>query len=157
MMQKKKGKYTRRMCLHCDTETAALLERMAISEKTTRSEIIRRMLKKGAQATGFQEDDAQLQARVTASVREIIKPYIERLAAISAKSAQISGASFFLDAYVFSLLFPEDRQTQIIRAAVKAHRAGAEFAKLKGSRELNDFLQDTLFTKEDFHTDRKKE
>jgi hypothetical protein len=155
MTQKKKGKYTCRMCLHCDAETAALLERMAISEKTTRSEIIRRMLEKGARATGFQEDEAQLQARVTASVREVMKPYIERLAAISAKSAQISGAAFFMNAYVFSLLLPEDRQTQIVNAAVRAHRAGTEFAKSKGSRELDDFIQEALFAKD--QPNRKKE
>ncbi|MPN52898.1 hypothetical protein SDC9_200561 [bioreactor metagenome] len=81
---------------------------------------------------------------------------MERLAAIAAKSAQIAGASFWVDTYVSSLLFPESKQAQIIDAAVRAHQTGTEFAKLNGSRELADFLQDALSPGNNLPTGKKK-
>lgn len=147
MPQKKDGKYGCRMCLHCDEDTAALLERIAISKHTTKSEILRQMLEKGVQAGGFQEDEAQLQARMTASVREVMKPYTERLAAILAKSTQIAGASFFLEVYVLSQLFPDHKQAEIVDAAIRAHLMGVEFSNTKGGGALDAFLQDALFSR----------
>lgn len=144
MAQPKKKDPMPRLCLHCDADTAALLKRISVAENTTMSELIRRLVHQGMEANGFQEAEDQLQAHVQAAIKEVIKPYMERLAAITAKSTQIAAASFFMEAYIFGLLFPGQNQAIIQEAAVKARSVGAEYASLKPGDELDAFIREAL-------------
>ena len=130
-----------RLCLRCDEDTAALLERIAVSESTTRSEVIRRLVKEGIKAQEAPQDEDAIQARIQAAIREVMKPYMERLAAISAKSTQISAAAFFMDAYVTdSVAGPHAAKTM----AVKAHQVGTEYLSLAKGQGLEDLIIDLL-------------
>lgn len=130
-----------RLCLRCDEDTAVLLERIAVSEGTTRSEVIRRLVREGIEAQEAPRNESTLQAHVQAAVREVVKPYVERLAAISAKSAQISAATFFMDAYIAdSMAGPYTAQAM----AIKAHQVGSEYNSIMKGREMEEVIKDLL-------------
>lgn len=134
-----------RLCLRCDEDTAALLERIAVSEGTTKSEVIRRLVRDGIEAQQGPQGDSAFQSQIQAAVREVLKPYVERLAAISAKSAQISAATFFMDAYIAdSMAGPYTAQSM----AVKAHRVGTEYLSIPKGEALEEFIRDLLKNRE---------
>ena len=53
-----------------------------------------------------------------------MKPYVERLAAISAKATQLSGADFFLMVYLGTMLLPDGSRQQLEEAAARARKLG---------------------------------
>jgi len=80
----------------CSKETGDTIARLARESHRLRSEIARGLLNEGLKATGAVVDDDYLYELVKRAVKEIMKPQVERLAAISVKSTQISSAAYFM-------------------------------------------------------------
>lgn len=119
--------------LRCDAETLTLIQQFAAVEKITKSEAIRRLIHAGVHEMEVRKDPAayegELQAQLQAAVQAAIKPSVERLAAISAKAAQIAGAAFFMTVYTQSREFPYNITPEL---AVNAHKLGVEYLSMKG-------------------------
>lgn len=126
--------------LRCEHEMLVLIEKIAISKGLTKSEVVRQLIHKGLQERKVQEDPAayqdELQKRIQAMVQTAMQPYMERLAAMSAKSAQIAAASFFMTAYTQGAQFPG----LMPDAAVKAHRLGMVYLNIKGD-DLEEYIK----------------
>ncbi|BDF70354.1 hypothetical protein CE91St41_24190 [Oscillospiraceae bacterium] len=69
-----------------------------------------------------------------------MKPYVERLAAISAKATQLSGADFFLMVYLGTMLLPDGSRQQLEEAAARARKLGIEYLKLGKEKDIDAFI-----------------
>lgn len=121
-----------RLSLRCDEETAALVNRIAATRNATTSEVLRDLVQAGMEKQQGEEVADQLQG-IRAVVKETVKPYMERLAAINAKASQMTAAAFFLEIYVCDLVLPPDDHQRIADMAIKAHQLGSEFTKVNNT------------------------
>ena len=71
------------------------IKRIACERDTSASSVYRDMVEKGLAASGYRSAQQSMQEAVRSTVDQVIQPHVDRLAAISAKAAQISAAAFF--------------------------------------------------------------
>ena len=116
------------------------LAQLAAQRHITKSEVLRELVDKGLTATGAKVEDSELYEMIRQAVRETMQPQVERLAAISAKAAHISGAAFFMAVYAASHGRSPAEQREIEEAAGTARMLGIQYLKLK-DRDIDAFLQ----------------
>lgn len=126
--------------VRCSRELDETLARLAAQRHITKSEILRELVDKGLTATGAKVEDSELYEMIRQAVRETMQPQVERLAAISAKAAHISGAAFFMALYAASHGRSPAEQREIEEAAGTARMLGIQYLKLK-DRDIDAFLQ----------------
>lgn len=126
--------------VRCSRELDETLAQLAAQRHITKSEILRELVDKGLTATGAKVEDSELYEMIRQAVRETMQPQIERLAAISAKAAHISGAAFFMAVYAASHGRSPAEQREIEEAAGTARMLGIQYLKLK-DRDIDAFLQ----------------
>jgi len=88
----------------------------------------------------YKVEDDRLCIMVKTAVSEIIKPQVERLAAISAKATQISSASYFLMFYMLRMVLPEDMRDELDETAALARKLGIEYLKLR-DKDIDVFIR----------------
>ena len=125
----------------CSAEMEATIGKIAAEQKRTKSEILRQLVDAGLIATGYKRDENYLNEQIQTAVASAMKPFVERLAAISAKATQISGAAFFMNVYMGQLLLPESEKELVQNAAADARKLGIEFLKLK-NQDIDAFISD---------------
>ena len=126
--------------VRCSRELDETLAQLAAQRHITKSEILRELVDKGLTATGAKVEDSELYEMIRQAVRETMQPQVERLAAISAKAAHISGAAFFMALYAASHGRSPTEQREIEEAAGTARMLGIQYLKLK-DRDIDAFLQ----------------
>ena len=126
--------------VRCSRELDETLAQLAAQRHITKSEILRELVDKGLTATGAKVEDSELYEMIRQAVRETMQPQVERLAAISAKAAHISGAAFFMAVYAASHGRSPAEQREIEDAAGTARMLGIQYLKLK-DRDIDAFLQ----------------
>lgn len=126
--------------VRCSRELDETLAQLAAQRHITKSEILRELVDKGLTATGAKVEDSELYEMIRQAVRETMQPQVERLAAISAKAAHISGAAFFMAVYAASHGRSPAEQREIEEAAGTARMLGIQYLKLK-DRDIDAFLQ----------------
>lgn len=126
--------------VRCSRELDETLAQLAAQRHITKSEILRELVNKGLTATGAKVEDSELYEMIRQAVRETMQPQVERLAAISAKAAHISGAAFFMAVYAASHGRSPAEQREIEEAAGTARMLGIQYLKLK-DRDIDAFLQ----------------
>ena len=84
----------------CPPDVEETISRIATEQRKTKSEVLRQLVDAGLMATGYRHDEEYLDKKIQAAVATALKPSIERLASISAKAAQNSGAVFFMNVYM---------------------------------------------------------
>lgn len=126
--------------VRCSRELDETLAQLAAQRHITKSEILRELVDKGLTATGAKVEDSELYEIIRQAVRETMQPQVERLAAISAKAAHISGAAFFMAVYAASHGRSPAEQREIEEAAGTARMLGIQYLKLK-DRDIDAFLQ----------------
>lgn len=126
--------------VRCSRELDETLAQLAAQRHITKSEILRELVDKGLTATGAKVEDSALYEMIRQAVRETMQPQVERLAAISAKAAHISGAAFFMAVYAASHGRSPAEQREIEEAAGTARMLGIQYLKLK-DRDIDAFLQ----------------
>lgn len=126
--------------VRCSRELDETLAQLAAQRHITKSEVLRELVDKGLTATGAKVEDSELYEMIRQAVRETMQPQVERLAAISAKAAHISGAAFFMAVYAASHGRSPAEQREIEEAAGTARMLGIQYLKLK-DRDIDAFLQ----------------
>lgn len=126
--------------MRVDPELEAAVEKIAYAEGKSKSAIYREILDKGLVAGGYKPGTEDLTERMRSAVDAAIRPQVERLAAISAKAAQISAADFFLLAWLGGQLTPPGRQADFEEIADNARRLGAQYLKLGKDKDIDQFL-----------------
>lgn len=128
------------MPLRCNHDAYDAITKIAHTQKIAQAEALRRVVDAGLVALGYKQDEDALRDMIQTAVQETMKPQVERLAAISAKATQLSGAAFFMEVYMGRLLLPEGSQSLIDEAAGRARQLGIEYLKLK-DRDIDAFIR----------------
>lgn len=124
----------------CDAGTEELIGKLAKEQKRTKSDILRQLVDKGLKSDGYKPEEDRAYTLVRTAVQEVMKPYVERLAAISAKASQIAGADFFLLVYLGGLLLPQQERQRMDEAAARARQLGIEYLKIKSDADIDRFI-----------------
>lgn len=90
----KKRKTSIVVTLRYSEETDTQISKIASAEGKTKSEVLRMLVEKGLAAGGYLPGVKELDTVVQEAVAAVMQPAVERLAAISAKSAHIGAAAF---------------------------------------------------------------
>lgn len=125
----------------CSQSTYEAIEKIAVAQRKTRVQVVRELVEAGLVATGYKQDEEYLAKLIQESLKAVLQPSVERLAAISAKATQISSAAFFMDIFVSRLMLPHGEQDLIDQAAADARKLGIEYLKLK-DRDVDSFIAD---------------
>lgn len=125
----------------CSKETERAIEKLAQTRGQSRAEVLRDLVDNGLIAAGAKMDDDYLYELMKKAVLATMKPQIERLAAISAKAAQISGAAFFMHVYEASQDVSPTELQAIEEAAGNARSLGIQYLKLKDT-DIDAFIRD---------------
>ncbi len=120
------------------------VRKISAAEGRSVSMVYRDLVEKGLVAGGYRSGSQDIAAMVRTAVEEAMKAPVERLAAISAKGAQISAASFFLAAYTGNLAVPDPQKEEYRITAALARKLGVEYLKLSRDKSLDDFIAQGL-------------
>ena len=124
----------------CSADKAREITDYANSRHLLISEAMRELIDAGLKAKGATADEDQLYDTVKAAVDEVLKPGIERLAAINAKATQLEAASFFMQLYTMSRDGSPEEQERIQQAMSDARRLGIQYLKVKDN-DIDRFLR----------------
>ena len=127
--------------VRCSVELDEILKRLAAQENRSVSEVMRDLIYKGLAASGKDIDEDHLYKVVKQAVEEVTRPSVERLAAISAKTTQISSAAFFMGIYAATRDCNENEQQSIQDAAESARKLGIQYLKLK-NQDIDAFIRE---------------
>lgn len=139
-MEKKERHKASYIPFRCSSEVESMIERIAAEQKRTKSEVLRQLVEAGLVATGYKQDEEHLTKIIQEVVTAALKPSVERLASISAKAAQISGAAFFMNVYMGQLMLPDMEKQMVRDAAADARKLGIEYLKLNKDRDVDAFI-----------------
>lgn len=121
-------------------ETSELVKKIAMEKDVSMSCVYRDLIEKGLVASGYKSGVKDLTAAVKCTVEESLQPHVDRLAAISAKAAQISAAAFFLAAYNGRQGVPDYLKDEYDEIAASARKLGIEYLKLSKDKSLDEFI-----------------
>lgn len=125
--------------VRCSAQLDETISQIAERKHLSKSEVLRDLVYKGLEASGASIEEGYLYELIRKCVADELSPAVERLAAISAKATQISGAAFFMSIWAGSRNLDELERAEIQQAAEEARRLGIEWLKLK-DRDLDAFL-----------------
>lgn len=128
------------LSLRVAPEVEDTVKKIAYTEGKSKSEVYRELLEKGLVAGGYKSGTEDLTERLRSAVEAVMRPQVERLAAISAKAAQISAADFFLLTWLGGQLTPPGRQTDFDEIADAARRLGVQYLKLGKDKDIDVFI-----------------
>lgn len=126
----------------CAQSTYEAIEKISTAQRKTRVQVVRELVEAGLVATGYKEDEEYQAKLIQEAVKAALQPSVERLASISAKAAQISGAAFFMGVFASRLQLPPTEQDLIDQAAAQARKLGIEYLKLNKDRDIDSFMAD---------------
>lgn len=121
-----------------------MLRKIAAADGRSISAVSRDLVEKGLVAGGYRTGGQDIASLVRETVQEALRPQTERLAAISAKAAQISAAAFFLAAYNGRQTVPEYLKEEYDAVVANARKLGVEYLKLARSGDVDAFLAKSL-------------
>ncbi len=132
-------------------ETNDLVKRIATERGTSASSVYRDLLEQGLISYGYRSGEQSAAELAKKVVEEGLQPHVDRLAAISAKAAQISAASFFLAVYNGRQAVPDELKEEYDDLAAQARKLGIEYLKLSKDRSLDDFISRGIHRMRDDH------
>lgn len=124
----------------CPQTTYDTILKIAQEQHKSQVQVLRELVEQGLVAAGYKQDEEHLQKLIQSAVKAVLQPQVERLASISAKAAQISGAAFFMSIYTGQLMLPPAEQRLVEEAAGQARKLGIEYLKLK-DRDVDEFMK----------------
>lgn len=124
--------------IRLDKETYEQLDEMAKNRNEPLANIIRETINKGL-ASDWVDENTNLIARLIRQQMEIvIKPHIERLAALSSKGGHMSATAAFLNVQALMDLVPDERRKDVVAMYNDARKKSAEYMRTRTS----DFERD---------------
>lgn len=127
-------------------QTAEMIARIAMAEGKAKSQVIRELLEAGLAAKGYISGSASQTEQMQAALSAVLQPQVDRLAAISAKAAHISAASFFMMYADLRSQMPPQMLPELDDLAARARKLGAEYLKLSKDRNVDQFIRSGLAT-----------
>lgn len=114
------------------------IEEVCKKRGITKSEYVREMYFEGKKIYSANENLEFIIELLDQRLGEILKPNVERLAAISVKGAIMSASSTFLNAQALQDLVPKDKKMLVKEAYERARLKGIEYVKSKATDFNNE-------------------
>ncbi len=117
--------------LRLDKETYDKLNKIAQSRNESLASVIRETIEKGL-ALDWVDENTNLIAQIVRQQMEIvIKPHIERLAALSSKTGHMASTATFLNVQAFMDLVPLERKKDVRILYEKARKKAVEYMRTR--------------------------
>lgn len=115
--------------IRLDSETYNLLKNIAEKNQTTLAEILRQIIKKGLERDYVDNSEDLIAEIVHKELEVVIKPHINRLAALISKSGHASVASMFLNAQSIMDFVPTEKRKDVKEVHEKAMKKAVAYMK----------------------------
>lgn len=125
------AKETKAMYFRVDKELHDQI--VAVSEKNgiSMNEAARKLMTKGLGVMWQEENSDMLAHLIRDSLSIILKPYVERLAALESKTLHMAATSTFLLVQTLQDLVPVERRKDVLPLYEKARKMAVEYARTK--------------------------
>jgi len=130
-----------RVCFRVGESTDNAIRRIANAEGKNISMVYRDMVEMGLEAAGYRKGGESMAELIRRNLDEILKPQADRLAAMSAKAAQISAANFFLMTWLADQQVPSYQKEELSSLVQESRKLGVEFLKLSRDKNLDEFIR----------------
>jgi hypothetical protein len=120
----------KRFSVCVDDETYKILTDIVNNTDSTLAEVSRNLIKKGL-ASDWVDENTDLISRVVRQQMEIVvKPHVERLAKLSAKSGHMSATAAFLNVQALMDIVPTEKRKDVRPMYESARKKAAEYMKV---------------------------
>lgn len=113
--------------LHKDTYEQ--IKTIATKNNETVSDAIRNLIHKGLSERVLEENTDLIASITRKQMQIVIKPHIERLAALMSKTGHMASASTFLNVQAFMDLVPDERRKDPVVMYEKARKKAVEYMR----------------------------
>ena len=119
----------KRLTITVNNETYKIIESVSKQEGRSKSFIIRRFVERGAKCELSKDYLHDISLAVNKQMEVVIKPHVERLAAISSKAGHMAATAAFLNVQAFIDLVPEERRKDANELFQSARKMAVEYMK----------------------------
>lgn len=124
----------------CGAEMSEKIKRIAAAENLPVSIVLRELVRSGLEQKGYMEGTS-LEQKILDAVKIALKQPVDRLAAITAKGAQISAAAFFMGVYAAGQGMSPQAREDLDEIAAQSRQLGIRYLKLDRDADLDNFLR----------------
>ncbi len=136
------AKGTVKIDLRIENEINKKLLDKAKSLNISRSDLIRKYIEKGLEQEGYTGEQEEIFIRnLKTALNEVLKPHVERICAISAKSGIASASAYFLSATTFNAFVHPSMKSEFTDAINDAKKMGIAFMRTKDV-SIDDIMDD---------------
>jgi len=119
----------KRYSIILDEKTALQVENLANKTGSSLAEITRELIKKGLSSEWVEENTDTVAHIVRQQMEVVLKPHIERLAALSSKTGHAAATAMFLTVQAFMDLVPPDKKRIPKDMYEKGRKKAVEFMR----------------------------
>lgn len=125
------GTKFKRFSVCVDDNTYESVNNIAKSENISLADATREIIKKGLAAEWVDENKDLISSIVREELKAVLKPNIERLAALSSKSGHMAATAAFLNVQALMDLVPNDRRRNVREMYDSARKKSVEYMRTK--------------------------
>lgn len=130
----------RKLSIRIDDGTYQTMSSLASKKNTTVSNVARQLISTGMQQDLAKESIDYIREQIHDEVQRVIKPNIDRLAKLVAKTGYATIPSFYLDCYILDSILPAQYRKDFEEIKQKSKIMAIKYLKLDGE-EFADFIQ----------------
>ena len=119
--------------IRLDEDTLKQIDKIKANEGESRSDVIRQLIKNGLEERVLEENTDLIAKLVRQQMEVVIKPHIERLAALSSKGGHMSATATFLNVQALMDLVPNDKRKDVLAMYEDARKKAVAYMRTSTS------------------------
>ena len=139
--EEKVRKELRKTSVKLEQEQFDIIENIAKKEGTTISEVMRDLIDKGLSERVLEDNTNLIAGVVRQQLEVVMKPHIERLAALSSKTGHMASTATFLNVQSLMDLVPPERRKDVVVMYESARKKAVAYMKIR----TDDFDERDIF------------
>lgn len=136
-----KEKRTQKRSVTFGVDMLEQLDKLAVRQKTTTSELVRVYVEKGLAIDGHKEDVDLIATIVRQEIKAQLDTQIDRLAKMLMKTGKISAGLYYLVLKLLLKQFGSTRSQSLRELATETRKMGVKYMQMR-DYEINDYLED---------------
>ncbi|MDD4493020.1 MAG: hypothetical protein PHV32_01500 [Eubacteriales bacterium] len=136
-----KEKRTQKRSVTFSVDTLEQLDKLAIRNRTTTSELVRGYVEKGLSIDGHKENIDLIATIVRQEVKSQLDVQIDRLAKMNMKVGKISAGLYYLILKLLIKQFGATRSQSLKELATETRKMGVKYMQMK-DYQINEYLED---------------
>lgn len=131
MVHNVKGTPFKRFSVSVDEETYKVIQKRAAASGESMADVTRKLIKEGLTSKVTEENTDLIAKIIRQQLEIVIKPHIERLAALSSKSGHMSATAAFLNVQALMDLVPKENRRNVLEMYENARKKAVVYMKTK--------------------------